>query len=110
MIHIDSDTGDGPMWRFLLRAHLDEHARDLASVNFDVVWQLDLRVEGKFVLDDIGNNFGCPSGESGRIVYLDPGSQQDGKPQPLPGCRLPAIASLSSPFGLMFGEQNHALL
>src|SRR5260370_41641399 len=98
------------MWRFLLRAHLDEHARNLAPMNLDIVWQFDGCFERKFVLDQLRNSFGYPRRESGGIVHVDPGLQQDGEPKPFPGRRLPAIASLSSPFGLMFGEQNQALL
>src|SRR5712671_1624641 len=97
------------MLRFVLRAHLNEHAGDLASINADVVGQLDGWLERKFLSNCVRHRFCRPRSESHRFVDIDLRTQQDGETKPFPGGRFPAITSLTATGGLLFGKENESL-
>jgi len=62
---------------FFLCAHLDEYARNLSSINLDVVGQFDGRLQEKFLLNGIGHSFRRPGGKLRGLVYIDLRPQQD---------------------------------
>ena len=59
------------MLRSLLRAHLNENAGDLASINVDVVGQLDRWLERKFPSNRVRHGTRRPRGEPCRFMDVD---------------------------------------
>ena len=97
------------MLRSFLRAHLNEYAGDLASIDVDVVGQLDGWLERKFLSNRVRHGSRRPRSEPGRFVDVDLRTQQDREAKPFSGGRLPAITSLTATGGLLFGKENESL-
>src|SRR4029453_12189166 len=97
------------MLRSLLRAHLNENARYLSSINLDVVRQLDRRLERKFLSNRVRYSTRCPRSDPRRFMDVDLRTQQDGETKPFSSGRFPAITSLTATGGLLFGKENESL-
>src|SRR4029077_381046 len=77
LIHVNSDSRDGEVWRMFLSAHFHQHARDFFSLDTNIVWQLDGGCESKFLLDCFGNSLRGPRGQSRRFADVDHRAQQN---------------------------------
>src|SRR6266567_2442617 len=98
------------MLRSFLRAHLNEHAGDLASINVNVVGQLDGWLKRKFLSNRVRHGSRRPCSEPRRFVDVDLRTQQDGEAKPFSGGRFPAITSLTATGSLLFRKENKSLL
>ncbi len=108
LIHVNSDSRDGEVWRIFLSAHFHQHAGDFFFLDTNIVRQLDRGRESKFLLDCFGNNLRGPGGESRRFADVDLRAQQNREPKSFVGGGFPAVVALAAARGLMFREKNQS--
>ena len=77
MIHVDSDSGDGNVRRIFLGAHFYEHARDLASIELNVIWRFDGYAQRELFVDRARHRCRGPRREPRRFVDVDLGAEQN---------------------------------
>jgi len=63
LVHVDSDSHHSQMRRFLLRAHLHEHAGYFVSIKLNVVRQLNCGLKAELDANRVRDGFDCPNRE-----------------------------------------------
>jgi hypothetical protein len=63
LIHVNSDSDHGQVWRLVLCAHLHKHSGDLAPINLNVVRQFDRGFEAERDANYVRDSFDRPNRE-----------------------------------------------
>jgi hypothetical protein len=74
LVHVNSDSHHSQMRRFLLRAHLHEHAGYFVPIELNVIGQLDRGLEAELDTNRVRDGFYRPNREPSRVAELDFGS------------------------------------
>jgi hypothetical protein len=74
LVHVNSDSHHSQMRRFVLRAHLHEHAGHFAPGKLNVIGQLDRGLEAELDANRVRDGFDRPNREPPRVAELDLGS------------------------------------
>jgi hypothetical protein len=68
LVHVNPDSHDSQVRRFVLCAHLHQHSGHFASIKLNVVRQFDRRFEVQACADHVRDRFDCPNPEPSRVA------------------------------------------